>query len=149
VEWQREVGGIARGEAKAGGATDGELLGMDEVECSIRYLVGELVGGKSVEEFVEQEGLDWPMLSAWIKSDEKLSERYRDALGDRKVLRHERLLDGWWRKARVEVSDELLTHSDQNKAMENLAKAEGLFSVGDGRVKGSVTITFDDVDAKA
>ena len=139
VSWQNEIGVLAR----AGG------LEIDDAEASLQYLINELTGGKSVEEFVVQEAVDWPMLAAWVKADEKRHERYKAAFSDRKVLRHERLLDGWWKKAKVEVPSELLTHGDQNKAMENLAKAEGLFKQGEGGVKGTITVTFDDVDARA
>ena len=85
VSWQNEIGVLAR----AGG------LVIDDAEASLQYLINELTGGKSVEEFVVQEAVDWPMLAAWVKADEKRHERYKAAFSDRKVLRHERLLDGW------------------------------------------------------
>lgn len=106
------------------------------------------VTGYPLKEMVEHYGLSWSVLAAWIRKDPERDRRYRAAMVDRGAMAKERLLDGWWKTAEIEVPDELATHGDVHKAREALAKVEGVFK-GDVGVKGSVTITFDDVDARA
>lgn len=103
------------------------------------YVVGVVAGGKSLVKFVEEEGLDWKVFSAWV-NDEKRIGRYQEALKARSVVRREKLLDGWWETA-VMVVEEAVTHGDVHRAREALGKAEGVFEraatvsvAGDGKI---------------
>lgn len=92
--------------------------------------------------------LNWGTLHAWIRRDTKRDALYVRAMSDRGLARKERLLDGFWQTATLEV-DKPAEHLDVHRARESLAKAEGMFKPDAGNVKGSITITFDDVDARA
>lgn len=95
-----------------------------------------------------QYGLQWNVLAAWIRKDDKRNQRYKLAMADRGEMRRERLLDGWWETASLSV-DKPAEHLDVHRARESLAKAEGMFKPEIGSGKGSITISFDEVDSRA
>lgn len=91
--------------------------------------------------------LNWGTLHAWIRKDAERNRLYQQAMADRKLARLEFVLDGWMDTAAMPV-EKSAEHLDVHRARESIAKAEGMFKP-DGAVKGSITITFDDVDARA
>ena len=92
--------------------------------------------------------LNWGTLHAWIRKDPKRDALYVKAMADRGLARKERLLDGFWETALMPV-EKPAEHLDVHRARESLAKAEGMFKPDAGNVKGSITISFDEVDSRA
>ncbi len=118
-------------------------------EKAVAYFASSISDGQGYAEFVEQEALPSGVFLAWVRNDERLNEVYTQSLKDRGVLRREQLLDAFWKTAKIDVPDTEATHADVHRAREALAKGEGLFKQGDASVKGSITVTFDDVDSRA
>lgn len=117
-------------------------------DAAIDFIVQWVGNGGSMVGLCDQYGLQWGVLAAWIRKDATRNDRYMQAMADRGMIRKERLLDGWWDTATREV-ERAVEHGDVHKAREALAKAEGMFKVEGGGKGGSITITFDDVDARA
>lgn len=168
MDWVLECYECAKWDARERGASAEEMHAITPEGAAIDFLAAWIAGGGSLQEFMDggyreqvkrdgastlkglsdAYGLPWNVLAAWIRKDAERDRRYRAAMADRGAIRKERLIDGWWRTADIEVPEDMATHNDVHKAREALAKTEGMFK-GDVGVKGSVTITFDDVDGRA
>ena len=114
-----------------------ECGGTDE---ALTELAGWLAAGNSMDQLCSETGMNWGVLTAWVRSDEKRNARFMQAIEDRKAQRKEKLLDQWWKVADKE-SEDPLTHHDIHRARESLAKAEGVFSSG-VNVSGDAKITI-------
>jgi len=101
--------------------------GVGAEDAAVDFIAAWLCNGNSMQELVNRYGLNWGVLAAWIRKDDKRNARYQQAMLDRSAFRKEKLLDGWWTTA-VQVPEDVVTHGDVHKARESLAKAEGLFS---------------------
>ncbi len=144
-EWVREIGVNAKHAAREAGASADDIASIDNDKEALAYLVAELIGGKTVPQFMTDEGLSWPAFAAWLQVEPKRYEAYQAALKDRSFIAKESLRDGWWKTARM-VPEETASHSDVHKAREALAKDLKMFD-DKASVTGGIHITFtkDDV----
>ena len=112
-------------------------------DAAIEYIAAWLADGGSMPGLCERYSLNWGVLTAWIRRSPERDARYRQAMLDRRAMRRERLLDGWWATA-GEVPEDGVTHGDVHKARESLAKAEGLYSeAASVKVDTQVTIIHE------
>lgn len=119
-----------------------ELRGDD---AAIDFLAAWLADGNSMQELCTRYGLNWGVLAAWIRRDDKRNHRFQQAMQDRSAFRKERLLDGWWQTAQM-VPEEVVSHGDVHKAREALAKSEGLYNdAAKVQVDTQVTIIHESV----
>jgi len=118
---------------------------------AINLIATRVADGGSVKKLCEEYGLNWGVLWAWIRKDDKRNGLYSGAMIARGEWRREALLDGWWDTA-AKVPEENVTHGDVHKARDALAKAEGMYKVDDsgnklgggGGMPDKITIVFVD-----
>ncbi len=115
--------------------------------AAIDFFVAHLADGGGIPEFCLAQGLQWGVFAAWLKKSPERDMRFKQGLADRGMLRKERLLDLLWKSATIDVPDEAATHADVHRSREALLKAEGMLA--GVSAKGSVTLVFDETDAKA
>jgi hypothetical protein len=96
-------------------------------EAAIDYIVAWLANGGSMQDFVGRYSLNWGVLAAWIRKDERRNAMYQQAMMDRSAFRKEKLIDGWLSTAAM-VPEDVVSHGDVHKAREALAKVEGLYN---------------------
>lgn len=109
---------------------------------AIDYLTSHLANGGSMQDFCEQNGLNWGLVAAWIRGNPERNARFQQAMLDRDAWRKERLLDGWWKTAES-VPEEVVTHGDVHKARESLAKASGMYAEQKVQVDTNITIVHE------
>lgn len=121
--------------AAAGAALADWVLKNGGEQGAIEFLATFVASDESgsLWEFCNNEGLNWSILSMWIRKDEKRNLAFRTALTDRSAFRKERLLDGWWKTAALKV-EKPPEHQDVHRAREALAKAEGMLGPNAGAV---------------
>ena len=64
-------------------------------DSAIEFLAAWLADGNSMQALCETYRLNWGVLAAWIRKDDKRNQRFQQAMLDRSAFRKEQLLDGW------------------------------------------------------
>ncbi len=125
---------------------DAAILADFILECggeneTIEFIAAWIADGESMDELVKDGGykrrrglndiaatyaLNWGVLAAWIRKDNRRNQRYIEAMQDRGAIRRERILDKWWEVAKKDP-DGAPSFGDVHKALEALAKTESMF----------------------